>query len=160
QENLAAIKPALKHAYESYDGVADLYVYFYELGLRLLKPGGRLSYVVTNKWLKAGYAESLRGLFAEKTWVDLIADFGHAKQFFKDADVFPCVIVARKPDGSTPPTETEACVIPREDVRAADLIGQVQREAYRVPRTTLTRVAWALEPPAISSLIKKISIAG
>ena len=32
-------------------------------GLKLLKPGGRLSFVVTNKWMKAGYGEPLRRLF-------------------------------------------------------------------------------------------------
>ena len=48
--------------------MADLYVYFYELGLRLLRPGGRLSYVVTNKWLRAGYAEELRGLLSSQGW--------------------------------------------------------------------------------------------
>ena len=161
QESLGAIKPALKHAYRSFDGMADLYVYFYELGLHLLRPGGRLSFVVTNKWLKAGYAESLRSLFAEQAWMELIADFGHAKQFFPDADVFPCVIVARRPEASTaPPEETDACVIPREDVRPADLIGQVQREAYRLPRTTFARSAWVVEPPAVLALMKKIRTAG
>ena len=63
-------------------------------GLRLLAPGGRLSYVVTNKWLRAGYAEELRDLFASKSWVEFVSDFGHAKKFFPDADVFPSVIAA------------------------------------------------------------------
>jgi methylase of polypeptide subunit release factors len=72
------VKRALRAGYAAFDGMADLYVYFYEQGLRLLKPGGRMSYVVTNKWLKAGYAEGLRDLFAEKGWLEFIADFGHA----------------------------------------------------------------------------------
>ncbi len=105
QELLGAdVKRALKGAYAAYDGMADLYVYFYEQGLRLLRPGGRMSYVVTNKWLKAGYAEELRQLFAEKGWLEFVADFGHAKHFFPDADVFPSVVVVRKPTfGEEPP---------------------------------------------------------
>ena len=51
------VKRALKENYAAYDGMADLYVYFYEQGLKLLRPGGRMGYVVTNKWLKAGYAD-------------------------------------------------------------------------------------------------------
>ena len=77
--------------------MADLYVYFYELGLRVLKPGGRLSFIVTNKWMKAGYGEPLRRFFGEQAWVESVVDFGHAKQIFEDADVFPSIIVARKP---------------------------------------------------------------
>jgi hypothetical protein len=46
-----------------------IYVYFYELGLRLLKPGGLLSFIVTNKWMKAGYGEPLRRFFSEKACV-------------------------------------------------------------------------------------------
>ena len=75
QELLGAeVKRALKGSYTAFDGMADLYVYFYEQGLGLLKPGGRMSYVVTNKWLKAGYAEGLRDLFAEKAWLEFVAD--------------------------------------------------------------------------------------
>ena len=85
--------------------MADLYVYFYELGLRVLKPGGRLSFVVTNKWMKAGYGEPLRRFFAEKAWVESVVDFGHAKQIFEDADVFPSIIVARKPTEAPKPTD-------------------------------------------------------
>ncbi|MBW4639315.1 MAG: N-6 DNA methylase [Gloeocapsa sp. UFS-A4-WI-NPMV-4B04] len=38
QEFLSPIKPYLQTHYESYDGVADLYTYFYEKGLKILKP--------------------------------------------------------------------------------------------------------------------------
>ncbi len=156
QEELGEIKPVLKADYETYDGVADLYVYFYELGLRLLKPGGRLSYVVTNKWLKAGYAEALRGLFADRAWMELVVDFGHAKQFFHDADVFPCVVVAARPDGSEPPSTTLACVIPREDVAPADLIKQVAARAYPMPRLNLGRSEWMVEPQPVARLMAKL----
>ena len=36
------VKRALKVGYTAYDGLADLYIFFYEQGLRLLRPGGRL----------------------------------------------------------------------------------------------------------------------
>jgi len=90
------IKRALRAGYAAYDGVADLYVFFFEQGLHLLRSGGRLSYVVTNKWLRAGYASSVRDFLATKAQVEFIADFGHAKHFFPDADVFPSVITVRK----------------------------------------------------------------
>ena len=62
QEALGDLKPYLAGAYpEVYHGVADLYVYFYEQGLRQLRRGGLMSYIVTNKWLRAGYGEPLRG---------------------------------------------------------------------------------------------------
>lgn len=159
QELIKPIKPALKRAFpETYDGSADLYVYFYDQGLTLLKAGGRLSYVVTNKWMRAGYAEGLRELFASKAWIEFVSDFGHAKKFFPDADVFPSVLVVRKPDGSTPPAEAEVCVIPRDDVPEKELGEAVGRATFTLPRKYLQRESWTLERPAVIELLQKIRL--
>lgn len=161
QELIKAYKPQLKRAFpESYDGSADLYVYFYDQGLRLLKPGGRLSYVVTNKWMRAGYAEGLRQLFADKAWIEFVADFGHAKKFFPDADVFPSVIVVRKPSGEDAPEDTQVCVIPRDDVPEKALDEAVSKATYPLPRAHFTKVSWVLEPPVVASLMRKIRGSG
>jgi hypothetical protein len=144
-EQLGALKPALAKAYRAFDGVADLYVYFYELGLRLLRPGGLLSFVVTNKWLRAGYADRLRGLFGGEAWLEAVIDFGHAKRFFPAADVFPCVVVARRPNMDEPPVETAACQIPRDLVRLDRVSEQVAELSFPLPRTVFTRGAWVIE---------------
>ena len=130
--------------------MADLYVYFYELGLSLLKPGGRLSFVVTNKWMKAGYGEPLRRFFAEKGWVESVVDFGHAKQIFEDADVFPSIIVVRRPDDGTVPDTTRVCAIPREQLRVDDLSVQIAKEGVEVERRRLRAGAWSLEPESVN----------
>ncbi|MFM6811143.1 MAG: Eco57I restriction-modification methylase domain-containing protein, partial [Dolichospermum sp.] len=99
QELLSPFKPYLQENYQTYNGVADIYIYFYEKGLNLLKPAGIISYIVTNKWLRSGYGESLRRFFCQSSVFEQIIDFGHAP-IFEDADTFPCIIAARK---STPP---------------------------------------------------------
>lgn len=158
QELIKAIKPALKRAYsDTYSGTADLYVYFYEQGLKLLRPGGRMSYVVTNKWMRARYAEGLRGLFADKAWIEFVADFGHAKKFFPDADVFPSVIVVRKPDAGEAPEETQVCAVSRNDVPEKDLDEFVANNTYGLPRTHFARTSWALERPEGAALLQKLS---
>ena len=76
-------------------------------GCGLLKPGGRLSYVVTNKWMKAGYwGMPLRRLVRRQGWVEAVVDFGHAKQIFEDADVFPSILVLRKAGSDDAPART------------------------------------------------------
>jgi hypothetical protein len=111
--------------YGAYHGSVDLYVYFYELGLRLLRPGGFLSFIVTNKWLRAGYGEPLRQLFAEGAWVQEIVDLGHAKQVFPEADVFPSIILAQKSTTAPPPDSVYAAAIPSDELTVDDLTGQV-----------------------------------
>ena len=77
QEHITHIKHALKSRYAAYDGFADLYVYFFEQALLLLRPGGRFAFTVTNKWLKAGYAEELRAFLGEHAWLLSVTDFGY-----------------------------------------------------------------------------------
>ena len=156
QELLSTIKPYLARTYASYHGMADLYVYFYELGMRLLRPGGRLSYIVTNKWMKAGYGEPLRRFFSEAVWMESVVNFGHAKQFFPDADVFPSIVVARKPNDEPQPASARVCDIPRDQVRIDDLAAQIEEEGFAVPRARLDAGAWSLEPPGVVQLMEKI----
>ncbi|MBU2583110.1 MAG: Eco57I restriction-modification methylase domain-containing protein [Alphaproteobacteria bacterium] len=161
QELIKEIKPALKRAYpDTYSGTADLYVYFYDQGLRLLRPGGRMSYVVTNKWMRAGYAEGLRAMFAEKAWIEFVADFGHAKKFFPDADVFPSVIVVRKPEPGEAPDETQVCAVSRDDVPEKDLEEFVEKNTYPLPRLHFTKQIWSLEGPEAHALLQKIRNVG
>ncbi len=156
QEHLGAIKPHLEASYRAYHGMADLYVYFYEQGMRLLKPGGRLAYVVTNKWLKAGYGEPLRRYFAEEAWVESVVDFGHAKQFFKDADVFPCFLVARRPNDEPKPETARVCVIPRTLIRMDELRVQIREESVEISSDRLGSEGWQLESKMVMDLMDRI----
>lgn len=156
QEWLGNIKPYLEANYAAYHGMADLYVYFYELGCRVLKPGGRLSFVVTNKWMKAGYGEPLRRFFAETAWMESVVDFGHAKQIFEDADVFPSIIVVRNPTDEPKPQTVRVCAIPRETLRVDDLSQQIGDEGFEVGLSQLNTDAWQLEPRGVSMLIEKL----
>jgi hypothetical protein len=160
QEWLSPIKPYLQSTYQAFHGMADLYVYFYEIGIKVLRPGGRLGFVVTNKWLKAGYGEPLRKFFSDAAWVESLVDFGHAKQIFPDADVFPSILVIRKPNDSPPPATACVCAIPREQLRIEDLSQQIAEVGFEVPQARLRADGWSLEPPKVDELIEKIRSKG
>ncbi len=160
QEMLGPIKPYLEANYKAYHGMADLYVYFYELGFRTLKPGGLLSFVVTNKWMRANYGEPLRRFFSEEAWMESVVDFGHAKQIFEEADVFPSIIVVRRPAKRQKPRPTRVCAIPREQLRIDDLSTQIETEGFEIERSQLGDQAWQLEPPAAVALLDKIRTVG
>jgi len=89
QERLGG-KPALRK-YASYDGVADLYVYFVELAHQVLRPGGMYCLIVPNKWLTAAYGRPLRTYLAAQGSVDGVVDLGRSP-LFADADAFPCIV--------------------------------------------------------------------
>jgi len=174
QELLSPFKAHLESRYSSYHGVADLYTYFYELGVRLLKTGGRLSYIVTNKWMRSGYGEALRGFFADSCVFEEVLDFGHAP-IFEDADVFPCIVLLRKPEASPnlddmgqkgapekpePETPVTVCPVPREVLPGLNLAQYVGREGYPVPWKRFSKASWSLEPSAVDALMEKIRRVG
>ncbi|WP_423226246.1 Eco57I restriction-modification methylase domain-containing protein [Candidatus Amarolinea aalborgensis] len=161
QEQVSATKRYLAAAHAPvYDAAADLYVYFYHRGGEMLRRGGRLAYIVSNKWLRAGYGEPLRRYLAGQTVVERIVDFGHAP-IFPDADTFPCIAVLRKPDiGPAAPAETEVCAFPREELGRSDLIAYVARHSHRVPTSRFSAAPWSLEPPEVDALMMKIRRAG
>jgi len=164
QELLSPYKPYLQEHYKSFDGVADLYTYFYERGFQVLKEGGALSYIVTNKWLKSGYGEALRRFFAESTVFEQILDFGHAP-IFEDADTFPCIVLVRKPankqdKGLKPLASTMVCPVPREKLPGINLSQYVAQNGYAVPWSRFGEAAWSLEHPAVDALMEKLRRVG
>jgi adenine-specific DNA-methyltransferase len=99
QEKIKDQKEDLKPHYpETYTGTADLYVYFYDRALQLLRPGGILSYITSNKWYRATYGEKLRVHLLKTTSLLHAIDFGDAPVF--TAIAYPTIIIARK----TPPS--------------------------------------------------------
>lgn len=157
QEKLSSVKAGLE-AYGVYAGAADLYVYFFEQALRLVRPGGRIGFVVNNKWLKAGYAEGLRGLLADpaRAETDQVIDFGHARGFFPDADVFPCVVVLGRPGQATAPASVTISTPPRDTLPDETLEAAVSGASFPLARTVFTRRSWALEPQPVLDLLEKI----
>ncbi len=170
QEELGPFKAYFAAAYpETYDGVADLYVYFYQQGLRLTRVGGRMSYIVTNKWMRAGYGQPLRTYFAQEGALERIIDFGHAP-IFEDAEVFPCILVLEKPQPQTEQPQAQerqvqVLTFPRAELdrvikQQASLGSYVQEHSQSVAQSRFSSAAWNLDTSAVDDLLKKIRRVG
>ncbi|MDA3790235.1 MAG: Eco57I restriction-modification methylase domain-containing protein [Desulfobacula sp.] len=70
-----------KQNYETFAKTGDIYCLFYEKGYRLLKKGGGLCFITSNKWMKANYGERLRQFFNKKTDISILIDFGDSPIF-------------------------------------------------------------------------------
>lgn len=78
-----------KSAYKQF----DKYYLFMEKAMELLKPSGKLCYIVPNKFITIPAAEKLRSVIGNK--IELIADFGEA-QLFKDKTIYSAIVIAAK----------------------------------------------------------------
>lgn len=67
--------------YKLYQSTSDLYTYFYELGIRILRPGGVLSFITSSKFGRALYGEKLRKMLSSETKMNLIVDYGSSHVF-------------------------------------------------------------------------------
>ncbi len=148
-----AMKVFLAQNYTVAHGSADLYAYFMEQSVRLLKEGGLYSIIVANKWMRASYGEPLRRWMKAQSLEEII-DFGDLP-VFEDAIAYPCVLRIRK--GA-----------PKEAFRAANLttldfeslLAEVERMRFAVSTAQLHDEGWSLTNNAVSGLLAKLRAAG
>ncbi len=78
--------------FETFDSTGDIYCLFYERGNNLLRPGGTLCYITSNKWMRAAYGENLRRYLTTHTDPHLLIDFGET-HVFESATVMTNILV-------------------------------------------------------------------
>ena len=107
-QKMGALSDSLqKVGYETFARTGDIYSLFYELGANILKQKGLLTYITSNKWMRAAYGESLRKFFAEKTNPLILIDFG-GTQIFDTATVDTNILMLSKESNQL---KTLACIV-------------------------------------------------
>ena len=71
---------------EAGNGIADICVYFFGLGISILNKNGVLSFITSNKFLKTKYGKELRHTLSTKVSVDRIIDFFELPVFNASTD--------------------------------------------------------------------------
>ncbi len=172
------LKDALKAQYECYTGTADLYVYFFERSLQLLRTGGILSFITSNKYFRAGYGERLRTYLAYATRPSVVLDFGDAPVFTSIA--YPAILVTQKmrkvekgqlpsptePTGflharNLPPEGWQSHVMtwtPGPDIREFPDI--FERDAFQIAQRDLKPDGWRMESPVSLRLLEQLRDSG
>lgn len=92
QELISDIKPWLEKHYEVYQGVLDLYGYFFELGTRLLKKKGKLGYISSSTFFKTSSGKKLRTYLASNISINKLVDFNDL-QLFAGVTTYPAIII-------------------------------------------------------------------
>jgi type I restriction-modification system DNA methylase subunit len=159
QETLGAgFKDYANRHYRVYHGIADLYAYFIERGVSLLRPDGLFSYIVANKWMRANYGEPLRKWLKEQE-VEEIIDFGDLP-VFKGATTYPCIIRIRKSHAEAQRHREDISIVKMDTLNFTDLQEYALTKRYLVRRETLDDKGWSLSDERTRMLIAKIRAAG
>ena len=111
-----------KMNYETYERTGDIYCLFYEMGMKLLKPGALLSFITSNGWMKSAYGKSLRAMLTSQYQPSLLIDFAGYKVFDSatvDVNILSVI-------NSNTQQETTACSIKKDDFEIEKLSDYVQ----------------------------------
>jgi adenine-specific DNA-methyltransferase len=76
-------------------GRADIYVGFIERGLDLLKPGGALSFICADRWMRNQYGADLRALITSQHAVDAVISMHDVDAFEGEVSAYPAIVVLR-----------------------------------------------------------------
>lgn len=77
------------------DGMADLYVIFYEIGIGMLGENGKLGFISPNTFIRNASQQKFRDFLIKNKYISAIYDFG-ASKIFPDADTYTCICLISK----------------------------------------------------------------
>ena len=155
-ERLKAFKPYLEKRYAVASDRADLYCYFFELAIRLLRNGsrgGRIGFISSSTFFKTGSGQNLRAYLLNHAQIETVVDFGDL-QVFEGVTTYPAIITARRSaspdaDGLIRFWNLKAAV-PGKFVEAFETLAET------MPQARLSANAWQFEGDARSSLRQKL----
>lgn len=97
----SSIMAAYRRACSTMRGRSDVYVGFLERGLDLLKPGGALSFICADRWMRNQYGADLRGLISARYSVETVISMHDVDAFEEDVSAYPAIVVLRnRPQGT------------------------------------------------------------
>ena len=136
--------------FEVFDRTGDIYCLFYEKGLKLLKNGGFLAFITSNKWMRAGYGKTLREFFLKYNPLILI-DLGPG--VFESATVDTSIIILQNARNNN---QLKAVTLQKEE--RSDISLALKQKG--VTLTKLSADAWFIGSDAEQRLKEKIERIG
>jgi hypothetical protein len=151
-ELIKTMKPYLERRFQVVADRADLYCYFYERGLSLLKQGGRLGFISSSSFFKTGSGAPLREFLIANATLESVTDFGDLR-VFDGITTYP-VIMTMKRSAALPEHNLRFWKLhtrPAENFSAA-----FDENAELYPQLSLTGASWEFEAAAPRELRRKI----
>jgi hypothetical protein len=162
-ETFKELKGYLRSTYACHDERSDLYAYFIERAHKLLKDGGRLGMIVSNKFLRANYGRPLREFLAANAAVSQIVDFA-GLPVFPGATVRTIVLLTSRPPCRRAPLRY-APPLPLATFRSVangslPVEEALAQSTYRVARDALRKSVWSFGRPEAEALLARLQAEG
>jgi hypothetical protein len=145
------VKPYLEKHYVVADDRTDLYAYFFERGVNVLKEGGRLGYISSSTFFRTGSGENLRHFLGDGVAIETVVDFGDL-QIFEGVTTYPAVLTLSKGK----PNDGGTLDFLKVDALPKDLEAEFAARSLTMPRARLGEGSWQFEGEPLAKLRDKI----
>jgi len=150
QEEFTDIKGHLTNRFSTYAGMADLFVYFVELSMNLLRKQGDFVFIIPNKWMRAGYGKAMREYVKGHAIVQIL-DFGDLP-VFEEAITYPCILQLQK---AAPTSSFVAVNIDTLDFTEG-MPAYLEEHRMEVLAEELPEQGWTLTDSRMQKLLSKL----
>lgn len=151
-ELIKPMKPWLEKRYQVVSDRADLYAYFFERGINLLKPGGRLGFISSSTFFKTGSGAPLRDFLRTKATLETVVDFGD-HQIFEGVTTYPAILTMQ---AGSPPAGHDLQFWKIGEMPTDSFADAFADTAQPFPQEALGSDSWELETDALRALRTKI----
>ncbi len=157
---------AYRSACPTMGGRADIYVGFYEIGLRSLRPGGRLGFICADRWMRNQYGRRLRELVTRRYNIELILTMHDVDAFHEQVSAYPAItIITDAPQGQAIVADTTSAFGPggaKEFLAWAmeegqNFISTPSYHAARLPHWFSEEDSWPTASPARLAVLEDLS---
>ncbi len=152
QELFGEIKPYLEKNYKVYDGVSDLFAYFYEKAFVLLRQNGVFGFI-SNTFDKTKAANRLRSYLASETNFINYIDFTEV-QIFEGATTYPIILIAE----NSPVQNDKFQYIKIPKSSQGNVIDIDIEESAIVSQASLASENWSFNSIRSHNLLQKLTI--
>ncbi|MGH3929276.1 MAG: Eco57I restriction-modification methylase domain-containing protein, partial [Pseudonocardiaceae bacterium] len=157
---------AYRSACPTMGGRADIYVGFYEVGLRMLRPGGRLGFICADRWMRNQYGRRLRELVTRRYSMEIVLSMHEVDAFHEQVSAYPAItIIKNAPQSQAIAADTTQAFGPgaAEEFRAwamttdQTLISAPSYHAARLPHWFPGEDSWPAASPARLAMLDDLS---
>ncbi|NUP21933.1 MAG: N-6 DNA methylase [Streptomyces sp.] len=157
---------AYRSACPTMGGRADIYVGFYEVALRSLKPGGRLGFICADRWMRNQYGRRLRQLVTHRFSMDLALVMHDVDAFDDQVSAYPAItLISNRPQGGAVAADTTRDFGSRQAHDFADWymrgasesITTAAFQAARMPHWFPDEDSWPTASPARLAVLEELT---
>ncbi|HUX41694.1 MAG TPA: Eco57I restriction-modification methylase domain-containing protein [Rectinemataceae bacterium] len=157
QEELAAFKPHFRERYSAFEGTADIYTYFFERSLGILREGGVFRFIVSNSFFKANFGKGLRRYLAGTGYLRSIIDFGGKAVFESAKDTYVCIPAFEKSVSAAPLIICKADHFEETEDRLDSIVATT---SFTADRSRFGMEPWTFDDETSAAVFQKCLRAG